>query len=90
MEEAGAQTHNVSATHIVKYTVDQMRSYIIQKDTDLIKGMEMLEFHVDGVVSVIVIKEVEEHVSRFSDLDLIFFGIEDIVINDLLHVSAFS
>ncbi len=63
-----------------------MGSGIVQKDAHFIKGMKMLEFHIDGVVPVIVIEKIEKPVSRFSDLDLIFFGINHRIIYELLHV----
>lgn len=60
MEQEWAYGHDITAVQIMPGAIYNMSRALVEKDTHFVKLMEMLEFHIDGIWTFIIVKKIKE------------------------------
>ena len=58
VQQSRTQSYNIAAPKIIPYAVYEMAGLFVQKNAYLVKLVEVLEFHIDGIGALIIIKKV--------------------------------
>lgn len=81
VEQGGAQGDDVTAAHVEPDAVNQVSRLVVQKDAHFIELVEMLEFHINRVGTLVIVKKVIQIFPGASDLNLIFLRVDQSVVN---------
>lgn len=58
VEQGGAQGDDVTAVHVEPDAVDQVSCLVVQKDIHFVELVEMLEFHINRVGTLVIVEKV--------------------------------
>ena len=71
MQHIGRDANNVESLHFIGDTFHKVNRIGAQQNTQLVKGVEMLELHIDIRASHIVVEEVENGVVFLVHADIV-------------------
>ena len=81
VQNIGGNAYDVKSMHLVWNTLNKMNCAWTQQNTQFIKGVEVLELHIDIRASHIVVEIVENGIIFFVDTDIVFVLIECKILN---------
>lgn len=81
VEQGRAQSHNITAAHIVPDSIYQVSRLFVQKDAHLVKLMEMLKFHIDRVGAFVIVEIVVKVLAWMANFYFMFFRIDNSIVN---------
>ena len=81
VQNIGWDTYDVKSLHLVRNTLNKMNCAWTQQNTQFVKGVEVLELHIDIRASHIVVEIVENGIIFFVDTDTVFILIERKILN---------